>query len=192
MSVKVVVTDVAGPERERESIFVSTQTRVRQILMLRDTPSQSRSRIVSSSQVNGNSEELPGGTVISVTVVSPLFIFLPAAVLCWLLRLSFNIPYCITQHTSDYTTHYIQYNIPQGALEKGMIGWMLSSVLCQIRKTSRSLIIIETIKHFIKQKSALDHRADIDMKAFPPISGWNNRLILAVLLKTTAGSCSNL
>ena len=118
---------------------------------------------------------------------SLLYLFsYPAAVLCWLLRLSFNIPYCITQHTSDYTTHYIQYNIPQGALEKGMIGWMLSSVLCQIRKTSRSLIIIETIKHFIKQKSALDHRADIDMKAFPPISGWNNRLILAVLLKTTA------
>ena len=111
---------------------------------------------------------------------SLLYLFsYPAAVLCWLLRLSFNIPYCITQHTSDYTTHYIQYNIPQGALEKGMIGWMLSSVLCQIRKTSRSLIIIETIKHFIKQKSALDHRADIDMKAFPPISGWNNKLILA-------------
>ena len=39
---------------------------------------------------------------------------------------------------------------------------------------------------FLPAKSALDHRADIDMKAFPPISGWNNKLILAVLLKTTA------
>ena len=41
---------------------------------------------------------------------------------------------------------------------------------------------------FLPAKSALDHQADIDMKAFPPISvsGWNNKLILAVLLKTTA------
>ena len=54
---------------------------------------------------------------------------------------------------------------------------------CLIRNTSR--IIIETIKifqqmkMFLPAKSALNRRADIDMKAFPPISGWNNKLILA-------------
>ena len=95
MPVKVEMTDVTRPG-ERESIFVSTQTRVRQILMLRDTPSQSRSRIVSSSQVNGNSEELPGGTVISVTVVSPLFIFLPSR--CPLLTAQAIIQYSILYH----------------------------------------------------------------------------------------------
>ena len=42
------------------------------------------------------------------------------------------------------------------------------------------------MKMFLPAKSALNQRADIDMKAFPPISGWNNKLILAVLLKTTA------
>ena len=42
------------------------------------------------------------------------------------------------------------------------------------------------MKIFLPAKSALNQRADIDMKAFPPISGWNNKLILAVLLKTTA------
>ena len=35
------------------------------------------------------------------------------------------------------------------------------------------------MKMFLPAKSALNQRADIDMKAFPPISGWNNKLILA-------------
>ena len=103
-----MVTDVAGPERE--SIFVSTHGRVRQILMLRDTSSLSHSGIVSSSEVNGNSEELPEGTVISVGVVSLYLFSYPASrcpVLCSLLSPSFNIPYCITLQSAHCVAHYI-------------------------------------------------------------------------------------
>ena len=95
--------------------------------MLRDTSSLSHSGIVSSSEVNGNSEELPEGTVISVGVVS-LYLFSYPARRCPVLTVQPIIQYSILYHTAHNIAqniahhHYIQYNIPQDATEKGMIG----------------------------------------------------------------------